>query len=158
MLTDYKNIMWLFLSSPSLCIILHPQLLLSSSQCLRKKPMSKVLQCITVPWYEERLVCVTNRIRQKWWLPLLRLGYKRQCGFYPGGGCSLYHQASSISVSFCPHSLKKPGAVSSMESLSGEEVKPVQNSVRTWGLRTSTWMALEVDLPCPVIPYDDFPG
>lgn len=57
--------------------------------------------------------------------------YKRQCGFYLGGGCSLYHQASPIPVSFSPHSLEKPAAMLSMESLSGEELKPLANT--QWG-------------------------
>lgn len=150
--------MWLFLSSPSLCIILHPQPLLSSSQRLRNKSMSKVLQCITVPWYEERLVCVTNRIWQKWWLPFLRLGYKRvwllpwwRVFSLPPSLLHLCLFLSSLTEkASCHVKYGKP-------EWWGTEASG-QNSVRNWSLRTTTWMALEVDLPSPVKPYDDFPG
>ena len=102
------------------------------------------------------LVCVTTRIWQKWWHALLRWGYKRNYGFYHGGGMLALptHPLPYLYLLLSLLSDKVSCHCQEWRDPSGEEPKPLANSY--WGLPTVMWVSPEVDLPILVEPYNNF--
>ena len=147
--------MWLsFCPAPSLCIILHPPLLLFFFSMSEKQVNEESLS-----------VCWQSPGMRKGWsvwpieygrnddMPLLRSGCKRQCGFYLGGGCSLHHQPRPLLCLLLSSLSEKASChVKYGEPTWWGTEASGQHPVRNWGLPTTMWVGLEVDLPIPSNP------